>query len=81
METVEKCPTCGENAHDFEKSEFLNCVPPSNVLTFGQHRIDRQYRNALYEQYPMYTSEEVVGSFLGHNPHFPSQLMWLEERD
>ena len=79
MTTYEKCPTCLEKAHDFEKGEFMDCVPPRDVLTFGQHHIDKKYRDALFERYPFYTTEEIVGSFLGHNPHFPSQTVWLEE--
>jgi hypothetical protein len=76
---VKKCPTCGKKAHDFEKEEAMNCVPPKEVLKFGEHQIDRKYRNALYKEFPMYTSEEVVGSYLGYNPHFLSQNEWLYE--
>jgi hypothetical protein len=72
-----KCPTCGKKAHDFEKEEAMNCVPPKEVLKFGEHQIDKKYRNALYKEFPMYTSEEVVGSYLGHNPNFPSQDAWM----
>jgi len=75
-----KCPTCGKKAHNFEKEEALDCVPPKNVLKFGEHVIDKKYRDALYKEYPFYTSEEVVGSFLGYNPHYPSQAVWLDEQ-
>lgn len=77
---AKKCPTCGKNAHDFENEEALDCVPPKEVLKFGEHLIDKKYRNALYKEFPMYTSEEVVGSYLGYNPHFPSQNVWFAER-
>lgn len=77
--SMKKCPTCGENAHDFEKGEFLNCVPPKEVLRFGSYQINSHYREALFKEYPIYTAEEVVGSYLGHNPNFPSQVEWLEE--
>ncbi len=72
-----KCPTCGKKAHNFELEEALDCVPPKNVLKFGEFVIDKKYRNALYRKYPFYNAEEIVGSFLGHNPFFPSQRMWL----
>jgi hypothetical protein len=75
---MSKCPTCGKKAHNFEKEEALYCVPPKDVLKFGEYSIDKRYRAALYKEYPFYTSEEVVGSFLGHNPYFPSQSVWLE---
>ena len=40
-----------------------------------------KYKEALFDDYPFYTAEEVVGSFLGHNPYFPSQDEWEEERE
>lgn len=73
----EKCPTCRKKAHNFEKEEALNCVPPREVLSFGDYNIDKNYRDELFDKYPNYTSEEVVGSFLGHNPYFPSQEDWF----
>ncbi len=75
-----RCPTCGEKAHDFAREEALDCVPPRNVLQFGNYLIDRDYREALYEEFPFYTTEEVVGSYLGHNPNFPSQIEWKEDQ-
>ena len=63
--TTEKCPTCGKKAHDFEKEEIMDCVPPKDVLKFGEYEIDKDYRKALYDFYPFYTAEEVVGSYLG----------------
>lgn len=74
---VRDCPTCGKPAHDFAVEEAMDCVPPRGVLQFGEHIIDKDYREALYKYNPRYTSEEVVGSFLGHNPHFDSQDAWL----
>ena len=79
--TLGKCPTCGKKAHDFETEEALYCVPPNDVLKFGQHQIDKEYREALYEEFPFYTAEEVVGSYLGYNPHFPSQNVWFDEKE
>ena len=77
---AKKCLSCGKPAHDFEKEEAMNCVPPKSVLKFGNYEINRYYRNALYKEYPMYTSEEVVGSYLGHNPNFPSQMAWSYDK-
>lgn len=74
-----KCPTCGKKAHNFDKEEVFDCVPPKEVLKFGSHIIDKKYRDALYNEHPDYTVREVVGSYLGHNPIFPSQEEWLDE--
>ena len=76
-----KCPTCGKAAHNFKKVEALNCVPPKDVLQFGEYIIDKVYRDVLYEKHPRYTSEEVVGSYLGHNPYYPSQSAWFVQED
>ena len=76
-----KCQTCGMKSHDFEKEEALGCIPPVKVLKFGEYAINKEYREVLYTEYPFYTSEEVVGSYLGHNHHFPSQETWLEQQD
>lgn len=75
------CLTCGAGAHDFEQEEVFDCVPPKDVLRFGNFIIDKIYREALYKEFPMYTAEEVVGSFLGKNPYFLSQDAWLEEQE
>ena len=76
-----ECPTCRKIAHDFAKEEALNCVPPPSVLQFGSYTIDSQYRAELYKTHPYFTTEEIVGSFLGHNPHWPSQEKWLAGSD
>lgn len=79
---MSECPSCGQRAHNFATEEAVACVPPPDVLQFGNHTIDAEYRAALYAEYPFYTAEEVVGSFLGHNPHFPSQVdFWNEQLD
>lgn len=77
---MNKCQTCGKKAHNFEKEEIMDCVPPKDILRFGEHLINKDYRNALYEEFHFYTTEEVVGSFLGYNPNFPSQSSWLEKQ-
>ena len=81
-----KCPSCSENSHifeshNFESEEFLYCVPPPKTLKFGNYVLSQEYKKALFDEYPFYTAEEVVGSFLGHNPYFPSQDEWEEERE
>ena len=81
MNMERKCDTCGKKAHDFSKEEAFDCVPPKDVLVFGENIISREYREALFKEFPMYTSEEVVGSFLGHNPYFPSESEWFETQD
>lgn len=79
--SILKCPTCGKNAHNFTDEEVLNCVPPKNVLRFGDFEINRAYRDELFLKHPNYTAEEIMGSFLGHNPIFPSQDEWLSENE
>lgn len=56
----------------------MNCIPAFHVLRFGNHTLSKPYRAALYTYCPYFTTEEVVGSFLGHNPNFPSQQKWEE---
>ena len=58
---------------DFANEEILDAIPPRERLQFGPHTIDQTYRDAMFDEFPDYTAEEVVGSFLGKNPHFPSQ--------
>jgi hypothetical protein len=76
-----KCLTCGKDAHDFGIEEALDCVPPRDIFKFGQYIINREYREDLYKVYPFYTTEEVVGSYLGHNTSFPSEREWLDQQD
>jgi len=77
----DRCSSCREKAHDFENEEALNCVPPKETLKFGQYEINNEYRKALYKEFPFYTSEEVVGSYLGSNSSFPSQEVWIERQN
>ena len=86
MSKTTKCPSCNKNSHsfeshNFEEEEFLYCVPPPETLKFGNYVLSKEYKEALFDDYPFYTAEEVVGSFLGHNPYFPSQDEWEEERE
>lgn len=60
--------------------EHLARVPPPEQLEFGSYVLDEEYKRKLYEEFPYYTSEEIVGTFLGHNPHFPSQVAWENAR-
>lgn len=77
---LNKCPSCGKRAHDYEKEEALACVPPRNTLKFGQYQINKEYREALFKEFPFYNAEEVMGSFFGENPFFPSENEWLNEQ-
>ena len=79
---MSKCASCGQRAHNFATEKAFDCVPPPDALQFGNHIIDAEYRAALYAEYPFYTAEEVIGSFLGHNPHFMSQIeFWNAQLD
>lgn len=74
------CVTCKQPNHDFAKEDASQCVPPSWVFQFGQHRLSGAYRAALFAVFPHYTVEEIVGSYLGRNPLFPSQFQWEREQ-
>jgi len=74
------CDACNKK-HDWRKEEYMECKPPLSVLCFGEYKIDPAYRLALYNHGSYYNTEEVVGSFLGHNPHFPSQEEWIEQQN
>ena len=58
----------------------MRCIPPLHVLEFGKYTMSFPYRKALYEFAPYYTTEEVVGSYLGYNPNFPSEEDWTNEQ-
>jgi len=66
-----QCISCGEPAHNFKKDEFLNCIPPANIVEFGTIKIKPSYRKKLFQKHPNYTVEEIVGTYLGHNPYYP----------
>ena len=72
--------TCGEY-HDFEQEECSMCIPPKEVLIFGSYHIDSVYREELYNECPFYTTEEIVGSYIGENPNYPSYDIWRIQRD
>ena len=70
------CRSCGD-VHDWIQDEHMTCIPPREIVCFGHYMLDPAYRNAIYDYCAQYSTEEVVGSFLGHNPHFKSQKEWL----
>tara|TARA_B100001059_G_C17367488_1_gene348122 strand:- start:81 stop:320 length:240 start_codon:yes stop_codon:yes gene_type:complete len=55
-------------------------VPPPDQLQFDSFVLAEEYKRELYEEFPYYTAEEIVGTFLGHNPYFPSQVAWENAR-
>ena len=54
----------------------MSCIPPRHVLQFGEYTISMRYREALWKEYSFYTTEDVVGTFLGHTPNFPFESEW-----
>jgi hypothetical protein len=56
-----------------EDEENLNKIPPREMVQYGEYCLSMEYKLALFEDYPSYTIEEIVGSYLGYNPGFPSQ--------
>ena len=75
------CQSCGEFSHDdFVSLEALGCVPPPDILCFGDFLINKAYRRALLEHSPNYTVDEIVGTCLGLNDTFPSHTIWCRDR-
>jgi|2_EtaG_2_1085320.scaffolds.fasta_scaffold07162_2 hypothetical protein len=62
----------------------LDTVPPKNQTTFHvqgiTHHINPEYKDELYASASYYTIEEIMGSYLGYNPYFPSYESWVEAR-
>lgn len=56
--------------------QHLHIVPLRSTLQFGSYILDKQYRETLFSIEPQYTAEEIICSYLGFNPHIPSQLEW-----
>jgi len=74
--SVGYCAQC-DKEHDWQEDEHMKCMPPIHVLSFGEYTLDSKYRQAVYQHCKQYNTEEVVGSFLGHNPYFSSQEKWI----
>ena len=55
----------------------MACVPPPEIICFGQHTLDPAYRQALLAKNRNYTTEEIVNCFLGRNSEVPSQAEWM----
>jgi hypothetical protein len=72
--------TCGEY-HDFSVEECLTCIPPREILIFGEYEIPSDYREELFIECPSYTVEEIVGSFIGENPYFLSYDEWYDKKN
>ena len=70
------CRTCGLKKHRFNKEIHLACVPNFAVQKICGVKIPRAYRRDLYAFSDFYTGEEILGSYLGHNPYFPSYADW-----
>jgi hypothetical protein len=57
--------------------EELYRVPSMEEVVFGEYTLDRDYRESMES---FYNCVDVVGTYLGHNPDYPSQETWLERR-
>ena len=51
-------------------------VPPHDALEIGDYYLNPGFKEAVYQKFPYYTAEEIIGTYLGHNPYFPSQNQW-----
>ena len=69
------CAKCNR-AHSFavDALQIADCVPPQNVLQFGDDVLPKDYREELYATHPAFTVAEVLGCFFGEAPEstFPS---------
>ena len=63
--------------------EYLNSVPhprKSNFSIDGKcYYIREDYKEAVFKHNPNYTVEEIMGTYLGHNPDFDSFETWHEK--
>lgn len=59
----------------------MDCVPPLHVRRFGDDIVlSPEYRQALYEAYPFYTTEEIVGTSLGFGIFLSESDWWKEQK-
>jgi len=79
-DSVGFCSRC-DKSHDWSKDEFMNCVPPIHIIQFGEYRMNHEYRRAVDQYCHLYDTEEIMGSFLGHNPHFPNFEKWTRKQN
>lgn len=75
------CPTCGTFYPDENQMSVHDDIPDMDILSFGPYHMSLEYRQALYAEFPGYTTHEIVATFLGYNPIFPSQETWDRIRD
>ena len=59
---------------------MMQRVPHCQQLHFDSYVLDEVYKEELYKEFPHYTVEEIIGTYLGHNPYFPSQIAWQNSR-
>ena len=64
--------------HWQDNTEYMDCMPPGHIIQFVIYCMDRGYRAEVHRRFGhFYTTEEVMGTYLGHNPRFPSESEWL----
>ncbi len=68
-----------------ELIEYINQVPDKEETRFtidgDSYKINLGYKLFVYFYHPDYTIEEIVGTYLGHNPYFYSFKEWKEVND
>lgn len=64
--------------HQLAPSHF--CVPPLTVVQFGECTMTGGYRAALFASNRLLQTEEIVSTFYGSNPYFPSHENWEAKR-
>jgi len=66
------------SSYNWSKIDVQNCRPPLHIIQFGKHRMNRDYRQGLYNLCIDFTTEEIVGFFLGVSSNFPSFEKWIQ---
>lgn len=78
-----QCAKCN-HAHSFavDALQIADCVPPKNVLQFGDDVLPKDYREELYATHPTFTVAEVLGCFFGEAPEriFPSGEAFKQQK-
>lgn len=63
-----------------ELIEYINQVPDKEETCFtidgDSYKINLGYKLFVFNHNSNYTIEEIVGSYLGHNPYLPSFEDW-----
>ena len=60
--------------------DMLQIIPEPCETVFGSYTLTPEYRAAMYKYCPDFIVDEIVATFLGYSPSFPSQVQWYKHR-